>query len=57
MRLEGECKELLMTKRSFTVVTVFFAVLLSLSAEIFDARDAALAPFTSRQLRPLGGNA
>lgn len=35
-----------MTKRSFAVVSVLFGVLLSLSAETFNVRDAALAPLT-----------
>ncbi len=35
-----------MTKRSFAVVSVLFAVPLSLSAETVSGRDAALAPLT-----------
>ena len=46
MRLGSECKELLVTKRSFAFVSVLFAVLLSLSAGTLNARDADLAPLT-----------
>jgi hypothetical protein len=46
MHLGSECKELLVTKRSFAVVSVLFAVLLAWSAGTLNARDADLAPLT-----------